>query len=187
MLSLDNAYSEDELREFQPGICRALGRAADDAAGLRRRAQDRRPQHRADLRARPAGARRHARRRHPRRKRHLERPRHPGDSAGAAAATAPERDGDPRRGLPAARGVSEDERRARAGRACRCSPTRAMPRPGAMRTLDARAVAKRGLRAYTYQIVAARRRPSRRCRLTADALRQLADVGLSGRAALAAL
>jgi DNA ligase (NAD+) len=30
MLSLDNAYSEDELREFHARICRATGRSADD-------------------------------------------------------------------------------------------------------------------------------------------------------------
>ncbi len=108
MLSLDNAYNEDELREFHARICRALDRPADDAARLRRRAQDRRPEHRADLRARPARARRHARRRHRRRGRDVERARHPRDSARrCAGATPPTRIGDPRRGLPAARRVPE--------------------------------------------------------------------------------
>ena len=48
--------------------------ARGDRPSLRRRAEDRRPQHRADLRGRPAGARRHARRRRARRRRHAERP-----------------------------------------------------------------------------------------------------------------
>ena len=52
MLSLDNAYNEEELRAFDERVRKgaALG---DDAGRLRRRAEDRRPQHRADLRGRP--------------------------------------------------------------------------------------------------------------------------------------
>ena len=61
MLSLDNAYNEDELRAFDERVRRGLG--TDGAGGVRRRAEDRRAEHRADLRGRPAGARRHARRR----------------------------------------------------------------------------------------------------------------------------
>jgi hypothetical protein len=51
MLSLDNAYREDELREFHARICRALD-VAPETPRLRGRAEDRRPQHRADLRTR---------------------------------------------------------------------------------------------------------------------------------------
>ena len=53
MLSLDNAYSEEELRAFDERVRRGLGDtiADGDAPGLRRRAEDRRRQHRADLRA----------------------------------------------------------------------------------------------------------------------------------------
>ena len=62
MLSLDNAYNEDGAARLRRA--RAPGAGAGDGAGrLRRRAEDRRPQHRADLRGRAAGARRHARRR----------------------------------------------------------------------------------------------------------------------------
>ena len=69
MLSLDNAYSEEELRAFDERVRKgaALGRRA---GRLRRRAEDRRPEHRADLRGRTAGARRDARRRRARRGRH---------------------------------------------------------------------------------------------------------------------
>ena len=64
MLSLDNAYDEDELRAFDERVRKGLVDRA--VTRIRRRAEDRRPQHRADLRGRPAGARRHARRRHAR-------------------------------------------------------------------------------------------------------------------------
>ena len=55
MLSLDNAYNEEELRAFDERV-RKGGRTLGDgrASSLRRRAEDRRPEHRADLRGRPA-------------------------------------------------------------------------------------------------------------------------------------
>ena len=48
MLSLDNAYTEAELRAFDERVRKGLGERR--AGAVRRRAQDRRPQHRADLR-----------------------------------------------------------------------------------------------------------------------------------------
>ena len=128
MLSLDNAYNEDELRAFDERVRKGAG--LGDARGrLRRRAEDRRPEHRAHLRGRPARARRDARRRH------------------RAAKTSPPNvrtiraiplalRGGPPGGIevrgevyPAARGVRADQPRARGRRASRCSPTRATPPP----------------------------------------------------------
>ena len=48
MLSLDNAYNEDELRAFDERVRKGLGRPRE-AGDVRRRAQDRRPEHRADV------------------------------------------------------------------------------------------------------------------------------------------
>ena len=62
MLSLDNAYNEEDLRAFDERVRKGLAHRGT-SPGLRGRAQDRRPEHCADLRRRPAGARRHARRR----------------------------------------------------------------------------------------------------------------------------
>ena len=62
MLSLDNAYNDEELRAFDERVRKGAG-AGRRAGRLRRRDEDRRPEHRADLRGRPPGARRHARRR----------------------------------------------------------------------------------------------------------------------------
>ena len=87
MLSLDNAYNDERTAGVRRA--RAEGRRARRRAGrVRRGAEDRRPEHRADLRGRPPGARRDARRRHARRGRDRERPHDPGDSA-RAARTAP--------------------------------------------------------------------------------------------------
>ena len=103
MLSLDNAYNEEELRAFDERVRKGAG-ARRARRRLRRRAEDRRPEHRADLRGRPPGARRDARRRLARRGRHRQRAHDPRDSAVAARrARRPPRD--PRRGLPAARVV----------------------------------------------------------------------------------
>ena len=70
MLSLDNTYGEDELREFEERIFRLVGKREHD---VRRGAEDRRRVDRAPLRGRPARARGHARRRRPRRRRHAQR------------------------------------------------------------------------------------------------------------------
>ena len=63
MLSLDNAYNEEDLRAFDERVRKGLA-ARGSPRRLRRRAEDRRPEHRADLRGWPPGARRDARRRH---------------------------------------------------------------------------------------------------------------------------
>ena len=114
MLSLDNAYNEDELRAFDERVRKAAG-LGDRAGRLRRRAEDRRPEHRADLRGRPSGPRRHARRRRPRRGRDDERADDSGDSAALRGGPdGPDRG--PRRSLSAARVVRSHEPRARGAR-----------------------------------------------------------------------
>ena len=171
---------------FTRASAAALDRPRRRRARLRRRAQDRRPEHRADLRTRPARARRHARRRRQGEDVTLERARDPRDPADAAGRRARRPVGDPRRGVPAARRVRAHERGARGGRR---AAVRQPAQRGRRRHPHARraAVARRGLRAFTYQIVmpggrAAARRDARRRRCEL-----LAGVGLSGRAALAAL
>ena len=151
MLSLDNAYNEDELRAFDERVRKGAG--LGDAAGrVRRRAEDRRPEHRADLRGRRAGARRDARRRRARRRRDAERPDDPGDSAAPAAAR-------PRAAsrcaarciLPRAAFERMNREREEAGEPLFANPRNAAA--GTMRNLDPALVAKRGLSAFTYQIV----------------------------------
>ena len=111
MLSLDNAYNDDELKAFDERVRKGAG-LGETPRRLRRGNEDRRPEHRADIRGRPAGARRHARRRGARRGRDRERAHDPGDSARAARrAGRPHRSS--RRGLPAARLVRAHEPRAR--------------------------------------------------------------------------
>ena len=168
MLSLDNAYSEEELRAFDERVRRGLGEtgAVPDARRLRRRAEDRRPEHRADLRGRRARARRHARRRRARRGRHAERPDDPRDSAAAARRrrSGPHRGA--RRGLSAAQGVRADQHASARRRASRCSQNPRNAAAGTLRNLDPALVAKRGLSAFFYQLVAAddRRRGRRHAR-----------------------
>ena len=84
MLSLDNAYNEDELRAWDQRVRDAL--PSTETTPLRLRAQTRRPLPRSALRARPArlrptAARPHPRRRHHRRRCHQQRPHHPLRSA----------------------------------------------------------------------------------------------------------
>ena len=99
MLSLDNAYTEEELRAFDERVRKGAG--LGDAAGrLRRRDEDRRPEHRPDLRGRTADPRRDARRRRARRRRDGQRPHDSRDSAGAARRAA-RAHRSARRGLPA--------------------------------------------------------------------------------------
>ena len=60
MLSLDNAYNDEELRAFDERVRKGAG-LGRGAGGLRRGDEDRRPEHRADLRGRqPRRAARHA-------------------------------------------------------------------------------------------------------------------------------
>ncbi|MEZ5285517.1 MAG: hypothetical protein R2712_12085 [Vicinamibacterales bacterium] len=63
MLSLDNAYDEADLRAFDERVRKGWGAASRH---LCVRAQDRRPEHRPPVRARPPGSWRDARRRHAR-------------------------------------------------------------------------------------------------------------------------
>ena len=70
MVSLDNAFSFDELANFDRRVRELTGRRK---SRIRHRAQIRRPQHVAHIRKRRACPRRHARRRHHRRRRHAER------------------------------------------------------------------------------------------------------------------
>ena len=61
MLSLDNAFTEEDVLDFDRRVARAARRGAGRVLG---RAEDRRPRDQPALRGRPAGAGRHARRRH---------------------------------------------------------------------------------------------------------------------------
>ena len=127
MLSLDNAYNEEELRAFDE---RVRGRGAWRRPGrLCRRTEDRRPEHRPHLRRRPARPRRDARRRNPRRRRDRERP-HDSRHSAPLRAGPPDRDRNPRRSLSAARVVRAHEPRAGGGRRA------AVPEPAQHRRRD---------------------------------------------------
>ena len=143
MLSLDNAYNDEELRAFDERVRKGAG-LGDSAGRLRRRAEDRRPEHRADLRGRPAGARRDARRRRPRRRGDRERPHDPRDSAARCAAgrrTRIEVRGEVY--LPRAAFERMNREREDAGEPLFANPRNAAA--GTMRNLDPALVAKRGL------------------------------------------
>ena len=75
MMSLDNAYSADELAEFHRRIRRRAARRR--GAELLRRAQARRGEHRGRLRGRPPRAGEHTRRRRDGRGHHEQRPAPP--------------------------------------------------------------------------------------------------------------
>ena len=81
MLSLDNAYTEDEMRAFDERVRRGLDGAAD--VHYVTELQDRWVEHRVDVRGRGAAAGRHTRRRCSRRGRDVERPGDPRDPATA--------------------------------------------------------------------------------------------------------
>ena len=83
MLSLGNVFADDEVEEFCGRVRRFLGLKPEDAARLRRRAQDRRAFLLAALRGRRAGAGLDTRRRPGGRGRHRERPHHRRDPARA--------------------------------------------------------------------------------------------------------
>ncbi len=172
MLSLDNAYDEAELRAFDERVRRGLG--AEAGRGLRGGTQDRRPEHRPHLRGRPPGARRHPRRRRAGRGRHDQRADHPRRAAGAARRRPP---GGSR---CAARSICRKDaferinrEREAAGEALFANPRNTAA--GTMRNLDPAHVATRGLRAWTYHLVAdAAVVPPRHD----DLLRSLAEWGL---------
>ena len=142
MLSLDNAYDEDDLRAFDERVRRAPARRR--AGRLRHRAEDRRPQHRAHLRRRPAGARGDARRRRARRRRHRQRPHHPSRFRSTLRGGPAGADRSSRRGLPATGVVRAHQReRERAGEPLFANPRNAAA--GTMRNLDPGLVARRRL------------------------------------------
>ena len=195
MLSLDNAYSEEELRAFDERVRRGLGEtggprdAVDYVAELKIDGVSIALTYEDGVLVR--GATR-------------------GD--GVAARTSPPTcapsarfrcgssgmrrcrpDRGARRGLPAAQGVRADQRASARRRASRCLPNPRNAAAGTLRNLDPALVAKRGLSAFFYQLVRRRatgqagdRRGRPRRRHARDA-RTAPRVGAAGRAALAAL
>ena len=139
MLSLDNAYNDESCAPSTSASAR--GRApATRTRAVRGGAQDRRPEHRADLRGRTAGARRDARRRGARRGRDRQRPHHPRDPAARCGTDPPgaiEVRGEvflPRACLRAdQRGAGGGRRAALRQPAQRGGRDDAQPRPGARR------------------------------------------------------
>ena len=148
------------------------------------RTQDRRPEHRAHLRRRPARARRHARRRRARRGRHDQRAHHP------RAAARPARRAGRAGSRCAARCICRrppSPARTASGkrRGSRSSPIPRNTAAGAMRNLDPAHVATRGLRRLDLPARRAMAGPCRR--RTRAAAELLAGWGLAGGAALAAV
>ena len=150
MLSLDNAYNEEELRAFDERVRK--GAALGEAGRLRGGDEDRRPQHRADLRRGTPAPRGHAWRWH----------------QGGEDVTANVRTiraiplalrGGPAgrievRGevyLPRASFERMNREREDAGEPLFANPRNAAA--GTMRNLDPALVAKRGLSAFVYQLV----------------------------------
>ena len=82
MLSIDNTYNADDLREFDKRVRKLLGKG--EPVTLRRRAEDRRRGHLADLRGRRVHPRRHPRRRRARRRRDAQPQDDPRSAADAA-------------------------------------------------------------------------------------------------------
>ena len=188
MLSLDNAYSRRRAAGVsRPHLPRA--RSPPDrrrAAGLRRRAEDRRTQHRADLRARTADAGGDTRRRRRRRGRHRECARHPNGSADAPRRRHPTRwwRSAARCSCPLAAFARMNEEREAAGEPRVCQPAQrggrhdpdarqrggGEPRPSGLHVSDRQTAGPRRARAV----------PRRR-----SAAAQ--GMGMSGRTALAAV
>ena len=125
MLSIDNCYDEQGLRDFEDRVRKLLPGRADR---LRGRAQDRRAGHLHPLPGRQIRPGRDARRRGPRRRRHRQRQDHPVPAPGPS----------PSRGTIEVRGeiylpVGNLPRRSTGSgrrRRSRSSPTRETPRPG---------------------------------------------------------
>ena len=116
MLSLDNAYSEEELRDWERRVHELTG---ESRGGLRLRAEARRHVDGAALRRRQAGAGHHARRRLGGRRRHAQRAHRPQRAAHDSRQDADEGRAaaglrSARRSADAAGRVSAHERRARA-------------------------------------------------------------------------
>ena len=153
MLSLDNAYSDEELKAFDERVRKSAG-LGDTRGDLCRRDEDRRPQHRPDLRGRTSGARRDAWRRSSRGGRHSERSDDPGDPARAPNGPADRFEVRGEVYLPRASFERMNREREDAGEPLFANPRNAAA--GTMRNLDPALVSKRNLSAFTYQIVRAR-------------------------------
>ena len=151
MLSLDNAYNEEELKAFDERVRKGAG-CGDASRRLRRRDEDRRPEHRPDLRGRPPGR---------------AGPRAATEPAGEdvtanvrtiraiplALRKRPGRDHrGARRGVSAARVVRPHEPRARGRRASRCSRTRGTRPPGRCAIWIRRWWPDAGCRRFVYQV-----------------------------------
>ena len=157
MLSLDNAYSEEELRAFDDRVRRGPGRRAGGDAPI---------EYVAELKIDGLSialtyehgrlaAGRHARRRHDGRGRDAQRPHHPRDPAASGRADRPATRLEVRGEVYLPKSAfDEDERRARRTPASRSSRTRATRPPARCATSIPALVARRGLRAFTYQLVA---------------------------------
>ena len=150
MLSLGNAFADEEVTDFLARVRRFLGLEARRDGRGDGRAQDRRPLHLAHLREGPARAGGHARRRHGGRERHRQRDDHQADPA------AP--DGQGRAGAAsrcAARSTwrtptSDSSTPSRPPPAPRCSPTRATRPPARCASSTPSITARRPLRFFAY-------------------------------------
>ena len=112
MLSLGNAFDDEEVVGFHRPRAPLPGARSRGAHRGGRRAQDRRAFHLADLRGRPAGAGGDARRRHRGRERHRQRHDDQADPAPARRARRARPDRGARRDLSAARRFQDAQRRA---------------------------------------------------------------------------
>ena len=150
MLSLDNAFSDEDVAEFVERIRRFLNLEGRRRARLHRRAEDRRPVDVAALRGRRAGPRRDPRRRRRGRGRHRQRPHHQGHSAHAEGPACPGGLRDARRSL------HDQGRFPRAEQARRPRPASSVfanPRnsaAGSLRQMDPAITASRPLHFFAY-------------------------------------
>ena len=150
MLSLENAFTDDDVRDFVAQMQRFLGRPDDEPIALT--AEPKIDGLSISLRYedRQAGAGGDPRRRRRGRGRHRQCPHHPRYSANAAQGRARYHRG-ARRDLSRARRIStRSTRRRRAAGASRSTPIRATPRPGSLRQKDPAVTAARPLRFFAY-------------------------------------
>ena len=143
MLSIDNTYSYDELREWDVRVRKGLNRGR--AGALRRRAEGRRRGRLAPLRARQARPGRDPRRRRARRRHHGQSEDGPRDPAGRSRAARPTARG-PRRGLHDQLRAGPAQRAAPRRRRDPRSPTPATRRPARSSCSTPSSCAQRRLR-----------------------------------------